>query len=65
MTVKDKIVYEQIDVADEVKKESEINTLKEDTAVHQQASAAPKDTVQSVDPETGGGCKTAATPMRR
>ena len=49
VTVKDKIVYEQIDVADEVKKESEINASKEDTAVHEQASAAPKDTVEWVE----------------
>lgn len=60
VTVKDKIVYEQIDVADEVKKESEINASKEDTAVHEQASAAPKDTVEWVEStrtavdETGG-----------
>lgn len=49
VTVKDKIVYEQIDVADEVKKESEINASKEDTAVHEQAPAAPKDTVEWVE----------------
>ena len=49
VTVKDKIVYEQIDVADEVKKESEINASKEDTAVHEQAFAAPKDTVEWVE----------------
>lgn len=49
VTVKDKIVYEQIDVADEVKKESEINVSKEDTAVHEQAPAAPKDTVEWVE----------------
>ena len=49
VTVKDKIVYEQIDVADEVKKESEINTSKEDTAVHEQAPAAPADTVEWVE----------------
>ena len=49
VTVKDKIVYEQIDVADEVKKESEINPSKEDTAVHEQAPAAPADTVEWVE----------------
>lgn len=49
VTVKDKIVYEQIDVADEVKKESEINASKEDTAVHEQAPVAPKDTVEWVE----------------
>ncbi|MFQ8702576.1 MAG: GH25 family lysozyme [Eisenbergiella sp.] len=49
VTVKDKIVYEQIDVADEVKKESEINTSKEDTAGHEQAPAAPADTVEWVE----------------
>lgn len=49
VTVKDKIVYEQIDVADEVKKESEINASKEDTAVHEQAPAAPRDTVEWVE----------------
>lgn len=49
VTVKDKIVYEQIDVADEVKKESEINASKEDTAVHEQAPAAPADTVEWVE----------------
>ena len=49
VTIKDKIVYEQIDVADEVKKESEINASKEDTAVHEQAPAAPKDTVEWVE----------------
>lgn len=49
VTIKDKIVYEQIDVADEVKKESEINASKEDTAVHEQAPAAPADTVEWVE----------------
>ena len=49
VTVKDKSVYEQIDVADEVKKESEINASKEDTAVHEQAPAAPADTVEWVE----------------
>lgn len=49
VTIKDKIVYEQIDVADEVKKESEINASKEDTAVHEQAPVAPKDTVEWVE----------------
>ena len=49
VTVKDKIVYEQIDVADEVKKESEINASKEDTAVHEQAPATPADTVEWVE----------------
>ena len=33
VTVKDHIEYKKIDVADEVKKESEVNAAKEDTQV--------------------------------
>lgn len=48
--VKDKIEYKQIDVADEIKTESQVNAAKEDTAV-QEAETAPalKDTVEWVE----------------
>lgn len=48
--VKDKIEYKQIDVADEIKTESQVNVAKEDTAV-QEAETAPalKDTVEWVE----------------
>jgi GH25 family lysozyme M1 (1,4-beta-N-acetylmuramidase)/uncharacterized protein YjdB len=48
--VKDKIEYKQIDVADEIKTEAQINVAAEDTAV-QEAETAPalKDTVEWVE----------------
>ena len=48
--VKDKIEYKQIDVADEIKTEAQVNVAKEDTAV-QEAETAPalKDTVEWVE----------------
>lgn len=49
VTVKDKIEYKKIDVADEVKKESEINVAKEDTAVVNQVESALTDTVEWVE----------------
>lgn len=49
VTVKDKIEYKKIDVTDEVKKESEINAAKEDTAVANQVESALTDTVEWVE----------------
>lgn len=49
VTVKDKIEYKKIDVSDEVKKESEINTTKEDTAVVNQVESVLQDTVEWVE----------------
>lgn len=49
VTVKDKIEYKKIDVADEVKKESEINAAKEDTAVATQVESVLTDTVEWVE----------------
>ena len=48
--VKDKIEYKQIDVADEIKTEAQVNVAAEDTAV-QEAETAPalKDTVEWVE----------------
>ena len=39
VTVKDHIEYKKIDVADEVKKESEVNAAKEDTQVKTQTES--------------------------
>lgn len=50
--VKDKIEYKQIDVADEIKTEAQVNAAVEDTAVQEkEAEAAPalKDTVEWVE----------------
>lgn len=49
VTVKDKIEYKKIDVTDEVKKESEINAAKEDTAVANQVESVLTDTVEWVE----------------
>lgn len=54
VNVKDKIVYKQVDVSQEVKKETEVNVAKEDTGKNNvQAEAAEnytvKDTVEWVD----------------
>lgn len=49
VTVKDKIDYKKIDVSDEVKKESEINAAKEDTAVHDKVESVLQDTVEWVE----------------
>lgn len=49
VTVKDKIEYKKIDVADEVKKESEINVAKEDTAVAPPVESVVTDTVEWVE----------------
>ena len=44
VTVKDEIVYEKVDVSDEVKKESEINAAKEDTEIQTQVESVLTDT---------------------
>lgn len=49
ITVKDTIEYKKIDVTDEVKKESEINTAKEDTAVATPVESVVTDTVEWVE----------------
>lgn len=49
VTVKDQIEYKKIDVADEVKKESEINAAKEDTAVAPPVESVITDTVEWVE----------------
>lgn len=49
VTVKDRIEYKKIDVTDEVKKESEINVAKEDTAVANQVESVLTDTVEWVE----------------
>ena len=46
VTVKDKIEYKKIDVADEVKSEAEVNTAKEDTEVKAQVESVNTDTVE-------------------
>ena len=46
VTVKDQIEYKKIDVADEVKSESEINAAKEDTKVVTQVESVQTDTVE-------------------
>lgn len=58
VTVKENIEYKKIDVADEVKKESEINAAKEDTAVATQVESVLTDTVEWVESTktaVGGG----------
>ncbi|MDD2969170.1 MAG: Ig-like domain-containing protein [Lachnospiraceae bacterium] len=49
VTVKDKIAYEKIEIADEVKTEKEVNAAKEDTAVEVVQESAPVDTVEWVE----------------
>ena len=48
VTVKDKIEYKKIDVTDEIKKESEINVAKEDTAIAPAVESVLQDTVEWV-----------------
>lgn len=48
-TVKDKIEYKQIDVADEIKSESEVNAALEDTAQEVVTEEVLKDTVEWVE----------------
>ena len=48
MTVKDKIEYKKVDVTDEIKKESEINVAKEDTAIAPAVESVLQDTVEWV-----------------
>lgn len=59
VTVKDEIVYEKVDIEDEVKKESEINAAKEDTEIQNQVESVLTDTVEWVEstktPLDGGG----------
>ena len=49
VTVKDKIEYKKIEVADEVKSEAEVNTAKEDTQVKVVEESKLKDTVEFVE----------------
>ena len=49
VTVKDKIEYKKVDVTDEIKKESEINVAKEDTASAPAVESALQDTVEWVE----------------
>lgn len=49
VTVKDTIEYKKIDVTDEVKKETEINAAKEDTAIAAPVESVAKDTVEWVE----------------
>ncbi len=49
VTIKENIDYKKIDVADEVKKESEINAAKEDTAAGLATEGSLKDTVEWVE----------------
>lgn len=49
VTVKDEIVYEKVDIEDEVKKESEINAAKEDTEIQNQVESVLTDTVEWVE----------------
>ena len=48
VTVKDKIEYKKVDVTDEIKKESEINVAKEDTAIAPSVESVLQDTVEWV-----------------
>lgn len=48
ITVKDKIVFEKIDVADEVKTEAEVDVAKEDTVIKEPSVPALTDTVEFV-----------------
>ncbi len=49
VTIKENIDYKKIDVSDEVKKESEINANKEDTAAGMATEGSLKDTVEWVE----------------
>ena len=49
VTVKDKIEYKKVDVTDEIKKESEINVAKEDTAIAPAVESVLQDTVEWVE----------------
>ena len=51
INVREKIVYQQIDVAQEIKKESEINVAAEDTGVSLGAAGAPQVTMPAVPAE--------------
>ena len=51
VNVREKIVYQQIDVAQEIKKESEINVAAEDTGVSLGAAGAPQVTMPAVPAE--------------
>ena len=51
VNVREKIVYQQIDVAQEIKKESEINVAAEDTGVTLGAADAPQVTIPAAQPE--------------
>lgn len=48
ITVKDKIVFEKIDVADEIKTEAEVDVAKEDTVIKEPSVPALTDTVEFV-----------------
>ncbi|MCR4903593.1 MAG: Ig-like domain-containing protein [Butyrivibrio sp.] len=49
VTVKDTIEYKTVDVSDEIKKESEVNVAKEDTAVKTEVESTLTDTVEYVE----------------
>ncbi|SFU61375.1 glycoside hydrolase family 25 protein [Butyrivibrio sp. M55] len=51
VTVKDKVEMKPVDVSNEVKKESQINVAKEDTAVKNVVESTLKDTVEYVESE--------------
>ena len=51
VTVKDKVEMKAVDVSDEVKKESQVNVAKEDTAVKNVVESTLKDTVEYVESE--------------
>ena len=49
VTVRNEIVYEKIDVADEIKSESEVNAAAEDTEIKTQVESVIQDTVEWVE----------------
>ena len=49
VTVKNQIAYEKIDVADEIKSESEVNAAAEDTEIKTQVESVLQDTVEWVE----------------
>ena len=51
VTVKDKVEMKAVDVSNEVKKESQVNVAKEDTAVKNVVESTLKDTVEYVESE--------------
>ena len=70
VTVKDKIEYKKVDVTDEIKKESEINVAKEDTAIAPAVESVLQDTVEWVESpkhrqETDRNMKRSASPISR